>query len=247
MPKSKDGVYDTKAVGNKTDSGQPDQKKNKGLKQLSHALSWVLRHKAIELGLTMTRDGFVPVREILNLQHAKFRGYDLDEVRAVVETNDKQRFKLEERPASDYGLSPLSEKNAVVLCIRANQGHSIPIVDPNFLLEKLSSAELAAMPVIVHGTYKAAWGSIRNQGLSRMNRNHIHFATGLPTEDKVISGMRKSCDIYIYIDAKKCAEHGIDFFRSENAVLLTAGKDDEGVLSTEYFTKVTTSKGERLL
>lgn len=30
--------------------------------------------------------------------------------------------------------------------------------------------------------------SIWQEGLKRMNRNHVHFATGLPEQDGVISG-----------------------------------------------------------
>ena len=33
-----------------------------------------------------------------------------------------------------------------------------------------------------------------------MSRNHIHFATGLPQDGNVISGMRSNCEIVIYID-----------------------------------------------
>lgn len=40
----------------------------------------------------------------------------------------------------------------------------------------------------VHGSYLRNWSSIKQQGLSRMNRTHIHLAPGLPGEDGVISG-----------------------------------------------------------
>lgn len=42
----------------------------------------------------------------------------------------------------------------------------------------------------VHGSYLRNWSSIKQQGLSRMNRTHIHLAPGLPGEDGVISGNR---------------------------------------------------------
>jgi 2'-phosphotransferase len=57
--------------------------------------------------------------------------------------------------------------------------------------------------VCVHGTYTKFMDQIWEQGLKRMNRNHIHFATGLPEEDGVISGMRGSADILIYLDVEK--------------------------------------------
>jgi hypothetical protein len=43
--------------------------------------------------------------------------------------------------------------------------------------------------VCVHGTYTKLMDQIWEQGLKRMKRNHIHFATGLPEDDGVISGM----------------------------------------------------------
>ncbi|CAB1325036.1 unnamed protein product [Coregonus sp. 'balchen'] len=69
----------------------------------------------------------------------------------------------------------------------------------------------------IHGSYLRLWPSIRSQGLSRMNRTHIHLALGLPGEDGVIS-------------------EGIQFFWSENSVLLTPG-DTEGKLHPRYFSR----------
>ena len=207
----------------------------------------------------MTPDGFVPVDEILHCRHAKFRGYSLEDIRQVVESNDKQRYKLEERPAASYYSQStiLRQQQArklddgteatTILCIRANQGHSISSVDPELLLERLDPKELQSIPVIVHGTFWDAWQSIQQQGLSRMKRTHIHFASGLPKDDGVISGMRKSCQVYIYVDAAKCARDGVVFYRSDNGVLLTAGVQNEGTLQPMYFLRVTDSSGKILL
>lgn len=78
-----------------------------------------------------------------------------------------------------------------------------------------------------------------------MSRNHIHFAPGLPQEDGVISGMRKSCDVYIYIDMVQAIKDGIDFYISSNNVILTEGI--KGVLPPKYFKKVLTRKGVDLI
>ena len=40
------------------------------------------------------------------------------------------------------------------------------------------------------------------EGLCRMARNHIHFAAAMPGEDGVISGMRGSCQVSIYVNAQ---------------------------------------------
>jgi 2'-phosphotransferase len=80
---------------------------------------------------------------------------------------------------------------------------------------------IADYPNIIHGTNTSAWDLILKdpKGLSRMNRNHIHFATGLLGEDGVISGMRYSCTILIYLDLEKALKDGVTFFKSENGVV----------------------------
>lgn len=224
-------------------------------KKLSHSLSWALRHAALQIGLNIKEDGYVPVQEILDCTHPKLKGATLESIQKVVETSDKKRFKLQERPLHLYDpnepkhTDPSNAKT--ILCIRANQGHSISIINPELLLNKLSSDDLIALPSIVHGTYPKAWESIQSDqtgGLKKMNRTHIHFATGLPADDGVISGMRKTCSIYIYLNASKCAaEDNIDFYISDNGVVLTDGVAGSGVLPIDYFSHVTDSSGNILL
>lgn len=233
-----------------TPTNEPASKRGKqqgkNLKKLSHSLSWALRHAAVDLNLTMTPDGYAPVDEILACPNPKFQGkWTLQDVETVVETSDKQRFSLCTKPPADYGITNGQD---TVLCIRANQGHSVPIVDPEKLLTRLSAEELALMPVIVHGTYIDPYRTqIAQQGLKRMKRHHIHCAAGLPDADGVISGMRKSCTVNIYIDAVKCAADGIVFYKSDNGVILTAGVNNEGTLPPEYFSYVTDKEGTVLL
>jgi len=67
-----------------------------------------------------------------------------------------------------------------------------------------------------------------------MNRTHIHIATS----KDAMSGHRKSCNVFIYIDIKKAMNDGIKFYLSSNGVILTKGKDDIGLLSSNYFSKI---------
>jgi 2'-phosphotransferase len=69
-----------------------------------------------------------------------------------------------------------------------------------------------------------------------MGRNHIHFACGYPDSNQVISGMRKTCDIYIEINIEKAMKDGIKFYVSKNNVILSSGL--EGVIEPIYFLKV---------
>lgn len=77
-----------------------------------------------------------------------------------------------------------------------------------------------------------------------MARNHIHFAVGYPGDTEVISGMRKTCDVYIEIDIVKAIQDGIDFYISNNNVILTAGIDK--VLPPKYF-KVVKDRAGKIL
>lgn len=188
--------------------------------RLSKSLSHVLRHGASQMGFQMSTDGFLFVEDLLH--HPQFHSYSLDDVKRVVETNDKQRFKLQPHP--DNGR----------LQIRANQGHSLQVKDLE--LKPVLTGSPNCPAEAIHGSYLRNWTSIQQHGLSRMKRTHIHLAPGLPEEDGVISGMRKDCDLAIFIDVPKALSDGIQFFWSENGVLLTAG-DTEGKLAPKYFSR----------
>ena len=67
--------------------------------------------------------------------------------------------------------------------------------------------------VCVHGTYRKNLESILEHGLKRMNRLHVHFSCGLPTEGEVVSG--KTFDGFLW-----CIGFGVhDFFRRKTIVL----------------------------
>ena len=55
-----------------------------------------------------------------------------------------------------------------------------------------------------------------------MGRNHVHMAIGLPSDDGVISGMRKACEVVVEINMVK-AMHRIPFYLSSNKVVLSEG------------------------
>lgn len=57
--------------------------------------------------------------------------------------------------------------------------------------------------------------------------------------------MRGSCDIIIEIDMMQAIKDGIEFYISDNSVILTEGIN--GVLPPKYFRKVAKRKGEIIL
>ena len=172
--------------------------------KLSKKLCKLLRHDPRDL--KMKSDGYLKVIDILKLPD--FSQYTQDDIIYVTTNNDKQRFVIKNK---DHNM-----------LIRANQGHSLKFINSKLLLTKINHPD--EIPICVHGTYFKAWKIIKKEGLNRMNRNHIHMAVGVPGNDGVISGMRSSCEIIIYINVKKAMEQGgLIFYYSLNNVILTKG------------------------
>lgn len=159
-------------------------------------------------------------------------------------------------PPSDPSSSSSDPDDPSAYLIRANQGHSIATVDSASLLTRLSPASAPAL--CVHGTTAAAWPRIlASGGLRPMGRNHVHLATGLPAgfmplddgattgsegekkevQAPVISGMRSSSRVLVYVDVGRAMGAEVPFWRSANGVVLTEGGKD-GVLGVEFFERV---------
>lgn len=77
-----------------------------------------------------------------------------------------------------------------------------------------------------------------------MSRNHIHFSKGLPedTAAEVISGMRNDAELLFYIDVQKSMNDGVEWWISDNGVVLTEG-DKYGRIGPKYWKKVIGRKG----
>ena len=58
-----------------------------------------------------------------------------------------------------------------------------------------------------------------------MGRLHIHFTFRLEDGDKVLSGVRRECDAFVYVNLIKALESGLKFYLSENEVILCSGCD----------------------
>ena len=131
---------------------------NSRLIKISKFLSYHLRHHPDKLGLQLEPGGWVSVEELITAATKRRFYLTLEELKEVVERNDKQRFSF----------------NSQGNLIRANQGHSIdidlqlePIIPPN---------------VLYHGTGHRAVKSILSEGLRKMSRHHVHLSC-LPKED----------------------------------------------------------------
>jgi putative RNA 2'-phosphotransferase len=170
-------------------------KLSQDLVKTSKFLSLVLRHQPERIGLSLDREGWADVDELI--ERANTRGMFLtrDIVLEVVRTSDKQRFALDEAGGR----------------IRANQGHSVEV--------DLGLAPMEPPPVLFHGTAQSSVGSIRQAGLHAGRRHHVHLSPDEPTARKV--GSRHGSPVVLRIDAAGMHGEGHRFFRSTNGAWLT--------------------------
>ncbi|XP_017042573.1 tRNA 2'-phosphotransferase 1 [Drosophila ficusphila] len=197
--------------------------------QLSKKLSWLLRHGAKTEGIPIREDGFVSVSDLQ--EHPRYRSLTLEKLQEITSADAKQRYTLRWNP--DRGVHE----------IRANQGHSLAVVESETGgLERIT--QLEQIPLAVHGTYRRHWEAIRTQGLNRMKRNHVHFASSDKTSC-VLSGFRSDCQILIYLNVEKILADGIPIFRSSNNVILCPGIS--GLIPKSYFLRVVDRKSGQAL
>lgn len=162
--------------------------------KISKSLSYWLRHRPEVIGITLNDGGWVDVKELIE-KAQKEVSFDFNELKEVVKSCDKQRFSF-----SDDFCS-----------IRASQGHSIKV--------KLEFKEVAAPPVLYHGTAEKFIESIQKKGLIPGKRHHVHLSKDIETASKV--GQRHGKLVILTIDTIKMQDAGFRFYISDNGVYLT--------------------------
>lgn len=173
--------------------------------KLSKSLSYILRHGATENNIPIDLNGFVDIGAI----HRWDRRLTQDVIKEIATKCPKQRFTYNENGTK----------------IAATQGHSVSAVKTeNELLTPVYEG------VVVHGTFRRNLNAIRTQGLSRMGRNHIHFARSTMTDH----GFRRNAEVAIYVDVAACVARGLVFYESKNGVILCSG-DKDGFIKPDCF------------
>lgn len=164
-------------------------------KDISKFLSLVLRHDPEKIGITLDENGWTECHDLIEASVRHGMKFDYETLAEVVRSNDKQRFSL-----SEDGKR-----------IRANQGHSVavdlalePQVPPLFLY---------------HGTVPKFLESIRQSGLLKGERHHVHLSADRVTASKV--GERRGKPVILSIRATEMSKAGHSFYVSENGVWLT--------------------------
>ncbi|MCZ9839361.1 RNA 2'-phosphotransferase [Brachyspira hyodysenteriae] len=171
-----------------------DDKLTKEEIKISKFVSLVLRHKPEYIGLELSKDGWANVYELIEKIKSKGRNINKDILERVVLYNDKKRFRFNENHT----------------LIRANQGHSINV--------DLQFEEKEPPEILFHGTSISSIERIKQEGIKKMNRLHVHLSLAEETAKKV--GERHGKPTTIKINSKQMYEDGIKFYLSENKVWL---------------------------
>ena len=165
------------------------------LVKTSRFLSLVLRHKPEKIGITLDLAGWVDVDRLLRAVNQNSRPLTHEQLQFVVENNDKKRFEFNEDGTR----------------IRASQGHSV-------------SVELEYKPVeppdtLLHGTVGQFLDSIRDKGLLKGSRHHVHLHSDSSVALQV--GQRRGRPVVLTIQSAAMHNAGHEFYRSTNGIWLT--------------------------
>lgn len=177
--------------------GHDDSTGGRSLEGTSKFLCYLLRHRPDKVGLTLGRDGWVRVDDLLAGIAAHGSPLDRDTLLEVVARDRKGR----------YGLS---EDGTL---IRANQGHG------------RRTGVVLALPrrkppaVLYHGTKAAFLDGIRRKGLLPMSRQHVHLSGDEATAADV-GDRRNGETVILCIDAAAMDRDGHAFRISDNGVWL---------------------------
>jgi len=165
----------------------------KNLTSKSKFLSLVLRHNPKAAGITLDANGWANVDELLKSKD--LQGLTLDDLKTIVENNNKKRFEFND----DFSK------------IRARQGHSINV--------DVELSEFIPDKKLYHGTGKQFVRPIIIEGIKKQNRLHVHLSDNISTAITV--GERHGTPVVFLIDAVRMYQDGFKFYKSNNDVYLT--------------------------
>ena len=164
-------------------------------KRISKFLSLVLRHAPDKIGIELDNAGWTYVEDLLEKMNANGMSISMEILEFVVDTNNKKRFSFDSTHTK----------------IRANQGHSIEIQHGFQAIEPPQ--------YLFHGTSDKSIDNIKESGIKKMQRHHVHLSADESTAINV--GGRHGKPIVLTIMSKRMFEAGHIFYRSDNKVWLT--------------------------
>jgi len=116
------------------------------MKEKSKFLSYILRHKPEEAHLTLDKEGWVAIADVV-----KNTSLTLDEIKQIAAMDEKGRYSIENGK------------------IRANQGHSTKQV-------RMTFDRAVPPVTLYHGTKVENLARVMKEGILPMSRHHVHLA-----------------------------------------------------------------------
>lgn len=158
------------------------------LKAKSKFLALVLRHHPEKANITLDKNGWADVDDLLaNTDMTE------DELDAIVHVphGEKKRY----------------EYNKDKTAIRAVQGHSIKEIDTELPVR-------IPPTTLFHGTKADVLEQIQKHGLKPMSRKHVHLSPDFATATTV-ANRKKGKTIILQIDTREMVRQGIKFYYAE--------------------------------
>jgi putative RNA 2'-phosphotransferase len=178
--------------------------------RVSKLLSLILRHKPEKYNLTLDSNGWLLVKDLIQAvsRDKNYEDFNLEVLKHVVEVNDKKRFEFNDNQTM----------------IRASQGHSLDV--------DLELTELEPPEFLYHGTVSKNWTRIKNTGINKMSRTHVHLSNDKFTAKKV--GSRRGTPVLLVVSSNQMFKDGVKFYQSTNGVWLTDFVDKKYIKFVEY-------------
>lgn len=165
---------------------------------LSKLVSYALRHRPEEFNLTPDSQGWVDLDDLvkgIKNYSLEYSDVSIEDLHRVVETAHKKRHEIQGQK------------------IRAFYGHSTESVKT---IERAPGTPPASL---YHGTSKANWERIRQEGLKPMSRQSVHLTEN--KDDAIAVGRRHSSEVVLLeVDTVAAVQEGVSFFPSSSQVWL---------------------------
>ncbi len=178
---------------------------------LSHVVSYALRHNPFKYNLKLDNEGWTSVDKLLNAlsshHNSKLRHklpLQIQDLEEMIATSDKVRFELKDGK------------------IRALYGHSYHYSSKPF--DKIRKAASEPPSILYHGTSPSAAKVIMSEGILPMNRQYVHLSTdrnlAIQVAKRKIDFKRKEQATIFAISSLDAHRKGVKFYRATDSVWL---------------------------
>ena len=176
---------------------------DKGLKNISKAMSHALRHAPEEYGIVLDAQGWTQYDKFLEALSRKspaLRDINKFTVEKIMKESDKARYEIRGNR------------------IRACYGHSLP--------GKIEHTPQEPPEFLYHGTPTINLPNISREGLKSMSRQYVHASEDIATAEMVARRWRDTYTI-LRIKAREAWESGVNFYNGNDDIWMMDSIDPQ--------------------